>query len=61
MFADHAQGHFLDEGDVQLAVDSEAHQVVDLAVVAALEHHAVQLEVAEACGARRVDAGDDAG
>ncbi|MCY1461094.1 hypothetical protein D9M71_787140 [compost metagenome] len=58
MFADDAQGHFFNEGNIQLAIDGKAHQIVDLAVVAALEHHAVELGATKAGGARGVDAGD---
>ncbi|MNG14369.1 hypothetical protein D3C84_981150 [compost metagenome] len=51
MLTDDPQGHFFDEGNVQLAVDGKAHQVIDFAVVAALEHHAVELGAAKAgCG-----------
>ncbi|MNH39151.1 hypothetical protein D3C79_1002800 [compost metagenome] len=58
MLTDDPQRHFFDEGNVQLAVDGKAHQVVDLAVVAALEHHAIELGTTKAGGACRVDAGN---
>ncbi|MNR43343.1 hypothetical protein D3C85_1619550 [compost metagenome] len=59
MLTDDPQGHFFDEGNVQLAVDGKAHQVIDFAVVAALEHHAVEFGAAKAGCACGVDAGDD--
>ncbi|MNS97743.1 hypothetical protein D3C72_1320890 [compost metagenome] len=59
MLVDGAQRHFLDEGDVEVAVDGEAHQIIDLMVVAALHHHAIELGVAKARLVGRVDALDD--
>ncbi|MNO69834.1 hypothetical protein D3C76_606970 [compost metagenome] len=58
VLADLAQGHFFNERDVQLAVDGEAHQVDQFVVIAALEHHAVELGFLETGAACGVDAGN---
>ncbi|MCY1352793.1 hypothetical protein D9M69_391110 [compost metagenome] len=56
MAGDAAQRHLLDEADVQLVVDGEGHQVLHLVVVAALLHHAVELDALEPGAARHGDA-----
>ncbi|MNS65454.1 hypothetical protein D3C72_986220 [compost metagenome] len=58
MLVDGAQRHFLDEGDVEVTVDGEAHQIIDLMVVATFHHHAIELGVAKSRLVGRVDAFD---
>ncbi len=51
-----AQRHLFDETDIQPTLDGELHQVENLVVVAALLHHAVELDAFEAGATRSLDA-----
>ncbi|MCY1560974.1 hypothetical protein D9M68_981760 [compost metagenome] len=57
MAGDRAQGHLLDEADVQAAGDGELDQLEHLVVVAALLDHAVELDPTKARGPCGRDAG----
>jgi hypothetical protein len=56
---DVAQGHFLDEGQVDAATAHEFHQLRHLVVIASLEYHRVDLDPIETRADSRVDACND--